>query len=150
MKNIKLRPLDDRVVVEPVEAEEMTAGGIVLPDTAKEKPQRGTVVAVGPGKLLDSGERGELSVAVGDEVIYGKYAGTRRRSRRPRGQDPPRERHPGQGRQVSHAPAARRRSPHHQTISSEEPPSWLSNCCSTIRPGARCSGAWRSWPTRSP
>ena len=59
-----------------VEAEEMTAGGIVLPDTAKEKPQRGTVFAVGPGKLLDSGERGELSVAVGDEVIYGKYTGT--------------------------------------------------------------------------
>jgi chaperonin GroES len=76
MKNMKLRPLDDRVVVEPVEAEEMTAGGIVLPDTAKEKPQRGTVLAVGPGKLLDSGQRGELSVAVGDEVIYGKYAGS--------------------------------------------------------------------------
>ncbi|NLE37334.1 MAG: co-chaperone GroES [Pirellulaceae bacterium] len=76
MKNIKLRPLDDRVVVQPLEAEEMTAGGIVLPDTAKEKPQRGHVIAVGPGKLLDSGERGELSVAVGDEVIYGKYAGS--------------------------------------------------------------------------
>ena len=76
MKDIKLRPLDDRIVVEPVEAEEVTAGGIVLPDTAKEKPQRGIVVAVGPGKLLDSGERGELSVAIGDEVIYGKYAGS--------------------------------------------------------------------------
>ncbi len=75
-KKMNLRPLDDRVVVEPVEAEEVTAGGIVLPDTAKEKPQRGTVLAVGPGKLLDSGERGSLSVAVGDEVIYGKYAGT--------------------------------------------------------------------------
>jgi chaperonin GroES len=76
MKDINLRPLDDRVVVEPKEAEEVTAGGIVLPDTAKEKPQRGKVVAVGPGKLLDSGERGKLSVAVGDEVIYGKYAGS--------------------------------------------------------------------------
>lgn len=75
-KDLKLRPLDDRVVVEPLEAEEMTAGGIVLPDTAKEKPQRGTVLATGPGKLLDSGERGELSVSVGDEVIFGKYAGT--------------------------------------------------------------------------
>jgi chaperonin GroES len=64
------------VVVEPIEAEETTAGGIVLPDTAKEKPQRGVVVAVGPGRLLDSGERGELSVAVGDEVIYGKYGGS--------------------------------------------------------------------------
>ena len=76
MKKINLRPLDDRVVVEPVEAEEVTAGGIVLPDTAKEKPQRGIVVAVGPGKLLDSGERGELSVVLGDEVIYGKYTGS--------------------------------------------------------------------------
>jgi chaperonin GroES len=76
MKNAKLRPLDDRVVVEPVEAEERTAGGIVLPDTAKEKPQRGTVVSVGPGKLLENGNRGELSVSVGDVVIYGKYSGT--------------------------------------------------------------------------
>jgi chaperonin GroES len=76
MKNMKLRPLDDRVVVEPMEAEEVTAGGIVLPDSAKVKPQRGTVVSVGPGKLLDSGERGTLSVGVGDEVIYGKYSGT--------------------------------------------------------------------------
>jgi len=74
--SINLRPLDDRVVVEPKEAEEVTAGGIVLPDTAKEKPQRGTVIAVGPGKLLDSGERGTLSVSVGDEVIYGKYSGS--------------------------------------------------------------------------
>lgn len=74
--SLKLRPLDDRVVVEPHEAEQVTAGGIVLPDTAKEKPQRGTVVSVGPGKLLDSGERGQLSVSVGDEVIFGKYAGT--------------------------------------------------------------------------
>lgn len=76
MAKIKIRPLDDRVVVEPIEAEETTAGGIVLPDSAKEKPQRGVVVAVGPGRLLDSGERGELSVAVGDEVIYGKYGGS--------------------------------------------------------------------------
>ncbi len=76
MAKISIRPLDDRVVVEPLEAEETTAGGIVLPDNAKEKPQRGTVVAVGPGKLLDSGERGELSVTVGDEVIFGKYGGT--------------------------------------------------------------------------
>ncbi len=73
---INLRPLDDRVVVQPNEAEEMTAGGIVLPDAAKEKPQRGTVVAVGPGRLLDSGNRGEVSVAIGDTVIYGKYGGS--------------------------------------------------------------------------
>jgi chaperonin GroES len=76
MKDVKLRPLDDRVVIEPNEAEDVTAGGIVLPDSAKEKPQRGKVLSVGPGKLLDSGERGKLSVNVGDEVIYGKYSGT--------------------------------------------------------------------------
>jgi len=75
-KSPKLRPLDDRVVVKPVEAEERTAGGIVLPDTAKEKPQRGKIVSVGPGKLLENGTRGTLSVAIGDEVIYGKYSGT--------------------------------------------------------------------------
>jgi chaperonin GroES len=76
MSKIKIRPLDDRIVVEPMAAEDVTAGGIYLPDSAKEKPQRGTVIAVGPGKLLDSGKRGELSVAVGDEVIFGKYGGT--------------------------------------------------------------------------
>lgn len=76
MSKIKLRPLDDRVVVKPQDAEETTAGGIVLPDSAKEKPQRGEVIAVGPGKLLDSGNRGTLSVAVGDVVIYGKYGGS--------------------------------------------------------------------------
>ena len=75
-KGPNLRPLDDRVVVSPLEAEEVTAGGIVLPDAAREKPQRGKVVAVGAGKLRDSGNRGELSVAVGDEVIYGKYGGS--------------------------------------------------------------------------
>ena len=75
MAKFCLKPLEDRVVVEPKEAESVTAGGIVLPDNAKEKQQRGTVVAVGPGKLLEDGTRAELSVAVGDEVIYGKYAG---------------------------------------------------------------------------
>ncbi|MBR9803060.1 MAG: co-chaperone GroES [Rubinisphaera brasiliensis] len=73
---MQLNPLDDRVVVQPVEAEEMTAGGIVLPDSAKEKPQRGKVVAVGPGRLLDSGERCAVAVEVNDEVLYGKYGGT--------------------------------------------------------------------------
>lgn len=76
MAKIQIRPLDDRIVIEPLQAEEKTAGGIVLPENAKEKPQRGTVIAVGPGRLLDSGERGDLSVAVGDEVIFGKYGGT--------------------------------------------------------------------------
>jgi len=71
-----LKPLDDRVVIETLEAETTTAGGIVLPDSAKEKPQRGKVVAVGPGRLLDSGERCKVSVAVGDEVLFSKYGGT--------------------------------------------------------------------------
>ena len=71
-----VKPLDDRVLVKQSEAEEKTAGGILLPDTAKEKPQRGKVIAVGPGKLLDSGKRGSMSVKKGDEVFYGKYAGT--------------------------------------------------------------------------
>ncbi|MCL2304795.1 MAG: co-chaperone GroES [Planctomycetaceae bacterium] len=75
-KKLNLKPLDDRIVVEPLAAEEMTAGGIVLPDSAKEKPQRGTVLAIGIGKLLDNGKRGEMNVVVGDEVIYGKYSGS--------------------------------------------------------------------------
>ena len=73
---LKVRPLDDRVVVKPLDAEEKTAGGIVLPDTAKEKPQKGTVLAVGPGKLLDSGKRIEVAVKKGDVVLYGKYSGS--------------------------------------------------------------------------
>ena len=76
MAKLNIRPLDDRVVVQPLEAEEMTAGGIVLPDAAQEKPQRGKVLAVGPGKLLDSGSRGELSVGIGDEVVFGRYGGS--------------------------------------------------------------------------
>ena len=75
-KKIKFRPTEDRVLVEPVEADEKTAGGIILPDSAREKPQRGLVIAVGPGKLLDSGRRGEMGVSLGDEVFYGKYSGT--------------------------------------------------------------------------
>jgi len=71
-----IEPLDDRVVVEPMEAEETTRGGIVLPDTAKEKPQRGKVVAVGPGRVLDSGERAAPAVKKGDVVVYAKYGGT--------------------------------------------------------------------------
>ena len=76
MAKLNLRPLEDRVVVQPLEAEEVTAGGIVLPDAAQEKPQRGKVVAVGPGKLLDSGNRGELSIGIGDEVVFGRYGGS--------------------------------------------------------------------------
>ena len=72
---MKLKPLDDKVVVIPAEAEEKTAGGIVLPDTAKEKPLVGKVAAVGPGKLLDSGKRSEMAVKKNDEVLFGKYSG---------------------------------------------------------------------------
>jgi chaperonin GroES len=73
---LTLKPLDDRVVVEPLEAEEKTAGGILLPDTAKQKPQQGKVVAVGPGKTNDDGNRSTVGVKIGDTVLYGKYAGS--------------------------------------------------------------------------
>lgn len=75
-KKTSLKPLDDRVVVSPTPAETKTASGIYLPESAAEKPQTGTVVAVGPGKLTDTGERAKPAVSEGDVVIYGKYAGT--------------------------------------------------------------------------
>jgi chaperonin GroES len=71
-----LRPLGDRVVVRPGKEEEVTRGGIVLPDTARKKPREGEVLAVGPGKMLDSGERAPVEVAVGDIVVYSEYGGT--------------------------------------------------------------------------
>lgn len=73
---MELKPLADRVVVKPKTREETTKGGIVLPDTAKEKPQEGTVVAAGPGRVLEDGTRVPLDVKVGDSVLYAKYAGT--------------------------------------------------------------------------
>lgn len=72
----KLQPLGDRILVKPIPREEVTKGGIVLPDTAKEKPQEGKVLAVGPGKMTDDGKRIPLDVKVGDTVIYAKYGGT--------------------------------------------------------------------------
>ena len=72
----KLRPLGDRVVVKPTPREEMTKSGIVLPDTVKEKPQEGTVVAVGPGRILEDGKREAMDIKKGDKVLYAKYAGT--------------------------------------------------------------------------
>jgi chaperonin GroES len=71
-----LKPLSDRIILQAIDAEETTAGGIVLPDTAKEKPQQGEVVAVGPGKVLDNGRVAPMDVKVGDRVYYGKYSGT--------------------------------------------------------------------------
>jgi chaperonin GroES len=71
-----LQPLDDRLIVEIEAAEEKTAGGIVLPETAKEKPQKGTVLAVGPGKMLENGERVAMIIQKGDRIIFGKYAGS--------------------------------------------------------------------------
>jgi chaperonin GroES len=76
MAELKLRPLGDRVWVEPIEREETTASGIILPETAKEKPQEGKVLAVGPGVRNDKGERQPLDVRVGDRVLFAKYAGT--------------------------------------------------------------------------
>ena len=72
----KLRPLGDRIVVQPTPREEMTKSGIVLPDTAKEKPQEGQAIAVGPGRILDDGSREAMDVSVGQRVLYAKYAGT--------------------------------------------------------------------------
>jgi chaperonin GroES len=71
-----VKPLEDRILVKPIEAESKTASGIYLPETAKEKPVRGKVIATGPGKRLDNGGRAKMSVATGDTVVYGKYAGT--------------------------------------------------------------------------
>ena len=73
---MKLQPLDDRIVVKPGESEQTTASGLVIPDTAKEKPQEGTVIAVGPGRVDDKGERVPVDVEVGDVVLYSKYGGT--------------------------------------------------------------------------
>jgi chaperonin GroES len=73
---LKLKPLEDRVVVEPKEAEDKTASGIILPDTAQEKPQEATIVAMGPGKASDSGTIVKMTVKVGDNVLYGKYSGS--------------------------------------------------------------------------
>ncbi len=76
MADFKIKPLADRVIVKPNPAEEKTKSGIILPDTAKEKPIEGTVVAVGPGKVTEDGKKVELSIKEGDKVLYGKYSGT--------------------------------------------------------------------------
>ena len=74
--SVNIKPLEDRIVVRQVEAEQTTASGLVIPDTAKEKPQEGEVLAIGPGRIDDKGQRVPLDVAVGDKVIYSKYGGT--------------------------------------------------------------------------
>ncbi len=76
MAKLGIRPLGDKVIIKRVEAEDVTAGGIVLPDSAKEKPKRGLIKAIGDGKLLDSGERSQLQVKKNDEVLFTSYAGT--------------------------------------------------------------------------
>ena len=76
MAKLNLKPLADRVIIKPSEAQETTKGGIILPDTAKEKPIEGTIVAVGPGKVADDGKQVKPEVKVGDKVLYGKYSGT--------------------------------------------------------------------------
>jgi chaperonin GroES len=74
--SINIKPLEDRIVVQAIEAEQTTASGLVIPDTAKEKPQEGSVVAIGPGRIDDNGNRVPIDVAIGDKVIYSKYGGT--------------------------------------------------------------------------
>ena len=76
MANLEVNPLADRVVVQPLDESEQMRGGLYIPDTAKEKPSQGEIVAVGPGKLSDEGARLEMDVSVGDKVLYGKYSGT--------------------------------------------------------------------------
>lgn len=76
MSEFKIRPLADRVIIQPAKAEEKTKGGIILPDTAKEKPIEGTIVAVGPGRVTEDGKEIKMSVKQGDKVLYGKYSGT--------------------------------------------------------------------------
>jgi len=76
MSKLKIKPLGDRIVIKPMEAEEKTKGGIILPDTVKEKPVEGTTVAAGPGRKSDDGKIVEMEVKVGDKVLYGKYSGT--------------------------------------------------------------------------
>ena len=73
---MNVKPMEDRVILKSMEAEAKTAGGIIIPDNAKEKPQKGEIVGVGPGKMNDKGTRNEMTVKVGDKVLYGKYAGT--------------------------------------------------------------------------
>ena len=73
---MNIKPLADRIVVEPIEQEEVTAGGIILPETAKEKPQQGKILAAGPGRTDDKGKRVDMEVKVGDKVLYAKYSGT--------------------------------------------------------------------------
>ena len=73
---MKIKPLDDRIVVKPLEAEEVKKGGIIIPDTAKEKPQEGEVIAVGPGRMSDAGKRIPVEVKKGDRILFGKYSGT--------------------------------------------------------------------------
>ena len=76
MSKLNIKPLGDRIVVKPMEAEETTKGGIILPDTAKEKPVEGTIVAAGPGRKSDDGKIVEMEVKVGEKILYGKYSGT--------------------------------------------------------------------------
>jgi len=73
---MNIRPLEDRIILKPMEAEQKTTGGIIIPDNAKEKPQKGEVVAVGPGKVSDKGQKIEVTLKKGDKVLYGKYSGT--------------------------------------------------------------------------
>lgn len=73
---MKMKPLSDRVVIKPSDPDEQVKGGIIIPDTAKEKPQKGEIIAVGPGKISDAGEMIKMTVKVGDKVLYGKYSGT--------------------------------------------------------------------------
>ena len=120
----RLKPLGRTSFVKPTPREEMTKSGIVLPDTAKERPQEGTILAVGPGRTLDNGKREEMEVSEGQKVLFQKYAGTEFKLRRRRAPDPVPEGHPGRHR-VAAPPRRNEREP------------WRSSCCSRKRRVAR-------------
>ena len=157
---VSIKPLEDRIVVQANEAETTTASGIVIPDTAKEKPQEGTVLAVGPGRIDDNGNRVPLDVSVGDVVLYSKYGGTEVKYAGEEYLVLSRPRRPRRHREVGTAPAtprparvacagAFRSCPPDPSTQSAKGNPWRRSSPSTRKPGARSSAASTSWPTPS-
>ena len=164
--SVNIKPLEDRIVVKPLDAEQTTASGLVIPDTAKEKPQEGEVLAIGPGRIDDNGNRVPLDVAIGDKVIYSKYGGTEVKYGGDELPDPLRARRP-RGRFLTHwhpaggvaplddplrlkvafaAAPCHRRQARQDHIEGETCPRSSS---STSAPAGRWSAASTSWPTPS-
>ena len=136
---MKVRPLHDRLVVRRIEEKETAKGGIIIPDTAKEKPQEGEVLAVGNGKILENGTKVALDVKVGDKILFGKYSGHRHQDRRRGGPDPARGRSPRRDRLIDHS----------RTTLKETVKKWRSRSRTATSPGRRSCAASTAWPTRS-